>query len=280
MRSWLWLVTACILLSGSAFGVEPDSELAAQLQLERRQNAERRLLQASQIIESGAADDKQLAEAFRARGVARSHLLQFPEALADFDQAVELDSLNPQYYEDRAITYLKLREFKDANRDLDMALGLAPDRVVGHREKGRLASYQQDFGQAAREFNLALKTSDNAAVVYGALWLHIAIRRGGLDGEAPLAAIDSQLDPRQWPAPVVKMYLGQLQPEEVLVAATTTDPRTSLMQQCEASFYVGQEYLFRKQPEQARASFQAAVATGITEFLEYDWAARELELMK
>lgn len=280
MKSWLWLVTVCVLLTGSAFGVEPDSDLAAQLQVERRQNAERRLLQASRVIESGTADDKQLAEAFRARGVARSHLLQFPEALADFDQAVELDPLNPQYYEDRAITHLKLREFKEANTDLDMALGLAPDRVVGHREKGRLASYQQDFSQAAREFNLALQTSDNAAVVYGTLWLHIAIRRGGLDGEAPLAAIDSQLDPRQWPAPVVKMYLGQLQPEEVLAAATTADPRTSLMQQCEAAFYVGQEYLIRKQAEQARASFQASVATGVTEFLEYDWSARELELMK
>jgi lipoprotein NlpI len=280
MRYWLGWLAAGVLLASSAFGVEPNSDLAAQLQLERRQSAERRLVQASQIIEAGTADDKQLAEAFRARGIARSHLLQYAEALADFNRAVELEPLDAQLYEERAITHLKLREFKEANRDLDMALGLDRARVVGHREKGRLAAYQKDFTQAAREFNLALQSSDDAAIVYGALWLHVAIRRGGLEGEAPLAAIDSQLDLRQWPAPVVKMYLGQLQPQEVVAAASTSNPRTSLMQLCEAYFYVGQEYLIRNQPAQARASFQAAVDTGVTEFLEYDWSARELELMK
>ena len=278
MRCSLGLLVGCLFLA-NAFGVEPDSDLAAQLQLERRQTAERRIVQASRIIEADTVEDKQLAEAFRARGVARSHLLQYAEALTDFTRAVELDPLNPQYYEERAITHLKLREFDAASVDLDMALGLDRDRAIGHREKGRVAFYRQDFGQAAREFAMALRASDDAAVVYGAVWLHMAIGRGGLGGEAPLAAIDSQLDPRQWPAPVIKMYLGQLKPNEVVAAASNPNPRTALMQQCEALFYAGQEYLIRNQPSDARASFEAAVRTGVTEFLEYDWSVRELELM-
>jgi len=272
------LAGLCLCLAASAAGaVEPGSELAAQIQAERRQALERAVRETSKVIESSQADGPELAQVFRARGIARSRLLQYAEAAEDFSRAIELDQVNPQYYEDRAIIALKLRELKAASRDLDMALGLDTKRSSAFREKGRLAFYQGDFALAAREFARALETASGEAVVYTAIWLHLAIQRGGLGGEAPLAAILAQIDHNRWPTPVLLMYTGAMQPEETVASAVSPNPRHELLLKCEAYFYAGQEYLVRNQKEKARAAFELALATGATEFLEYDWSARELE---
>src|SRR5262249_50638189 len=123
----------------AAQALDPGSDLIATLQTQRRQSAEHAIAQATRRIEGGELDDRQLAAAFRARAAARNRLLQHAEALADLSRAVELDPFNPLYYEERATTYLKLREFKQADLDLEMALGLDSTRLGARREKGRLA---------------------------------------------------------------------------------------------------------------------------------------------
>jgi len=276
-----WLATAA-LLAGCIPGVaalEPGSELAIQLQAERRQAAERTIAQATLRIESGTLDDKQLADAFRKRGIARTLLLQHGEALLDLSRAVELDPLNPQVYEDRAIAHLRLREFKQADTDLEMALGLDTGRSVAQRDKGRLAFYRGDYEQAAQHFTRLAKHAEGRTFVYAVLWLHITIKRGGLPRPDHLATALSVIGQAEWPAPVVGMFLGKLEPQEAIAAADSQNPQVALMQQCEALFYAGQRYLIGNAPSQARTAFQGAVATGVTEFLEYDWALQELEVM-
>jgi len=274
---------ACALLISSALPAgaeEALSDLAQQVRAERQQLFERVVLQASARIESGEFEGSKLAEAFRSRAVARNYMLQYPEALQDFSRAIDIDQVNAQYYEDRAITYLKLREFDAAARDLDMALGLDPKRGSAFREKGRLAFYQGDFYRASQEFSRALQSAEGDQVVYAVMWIEMALRRGEIGGQGPIGVIAAQMQPGQWPGPVVQMLAGQIEPEAAIEAATAINPKQTLMQQCEAYFYAGQQYLIRKEPEKAKAAFQAAVATNVTEFLEYDWAVQELEQMK
>jgi len=274
---------ACVLLVSSALPVgaeEALSDLAQQVRAERQQRFERVVLQASARIESGEVEGTQLAEAFRNRAVARNYMLQYAEALQDFSRAIDIDQVNAQYYEDRAITYLKLREFDAAARDLDMALGLDPKRGSAFREKGRLAFYQKDFYRASQEFSRALQSAEGDQVVYAVMWIEMALRRGEIGGQGPIGVIAAQMQPGQWPGPVVQMLAGQMEPEAAIESATTINPKQTLMQQCEAYFYAGQHYLISKEPEKAKAAFQAAVATNVTEFLEYDWAVQELEQMK
>jgi len=274
---------ACAVLVTSALpaGAEPAlSDLAQQVQEQRQQLFERVVLQASARIESGEVEGSQLAETFRNRAVARNYMLQYAEALQDFSRAIDIDQVNAQYYEDRAITYLKLREFDAAARDLEMALGLDPKRGSAFREKGRLAFYQRDFYRASQEFSRALRNAEGEQVVYAVMWIEMALRRGEIGGQGPIGVIAAQMQPGQWPGPVVQMLAGQMEPEAAIEAATAINPKQTLMQQCEAYFYAGQQYLIRKEPEKAKAAFEAAVATNVTEFLEYDWAVQELEEMK
>lgn len=274
---WSLLIWLCSTQAGA---VDPESDLARQIRTERQQMLEHVIAQSSAQIESGSVEGGDLAETFRSRGVARSHLVQYAEALEDFTRAIDVDQLNAQYYEDRAITYLKLREFEAAAYDLDMALGLEPNRSSAFREKGRLAFYHKDFHTAAQEFTRALRNAQGETVVYSALWLELALRRSEADGQGPIGQVAAQLNPAQWPAPVVQMLAGTLAPEAAIAAATSVNPRQTLMQQCEAYFYAGQHYLIHREPDKARAAFEAAVATGVTEFLEYDWAVQELEQFK
>jgi lipoprotein NlpI len=280
MRGYLAALLGLALWAQGAYALEPASELADVLQTQRRQAAEQAIAQATVQIESSEMDDKHLAAAFRARAVARNRLIQYPEAVMDLSRAVELDSFNPQYYEDRAITYLKLREFKNADLDLEMALGLDRNRLAAQREKGRLAFYRGDYQQAAQDLIRLAREVDGQAFVYSVLWLDLAIRRGRLPRESRLGLAEQEVSDGQWPAPLVQMYQGRLDPPQVIAAAAAPDPRVALAQQCEAYFYAGQEYLIRHEPQQARAAFEAVIATGMTDFLEYDWAVRELEVMK
>jgi lipoprotein NlpI len=275
--------SAAMLLLVTAFparAIEPDSDLARQLQAERRQRMEHIIVRSSAQIESGSLEGRELASAFRARSLARSALLQHAEALTDIVRAVELDPFNPQYYEDRARVYLKLREFKPVSEDLDMALGLDNKRWSAQRDKGRLLAYQGAFLDAAAEFSRALRLSDQESAPYNALWLDLALRRGGKDGTGVVDRILEDLDAKDWPALVLAAFRGRASPEEVIEAAGTIDPRKAIAEKCEAYFYAGQLYLLRGDMEQAKTAFTAAVGTAAIEHLEYDWALRELELLE
>jgi lipoprotein NlpI len=273
------LLALAVCIQG-AQALEPSSELARELQTQRHQAAEQVIAQATLQIESGSLDDKQLAAAFRNRAVARNRLLEYAEAVMDLSRAVELEPFNPQYYVERAITHLKLREFKQADVDLEMALGLDRNRLAAQREKGRLAFYRGDYQEAAEDLVLLARESNGQTFVYSLLWLDLAIRRGNLKHPSRLSLAEQELHGGEWPAPLVQMFEGKLEPAEAIAAAASPDPRVALERQCEAYFYAGEEYLIRHEPQQARAAFEAAMATGMTDFLEYDWAARELELLK
>jgi lipoprotein NlpI len=268
-----------LALSASVPALEPDSELIRVLQAERRQRMELSIARASEQIESPGVEGKALAAAFRARAAARGQLLQHAEALDDFSRAIELDPFNPQYYEERARIYLRLREFNAASADLDMALGLDSRRWSAHRDKGRLAAYQRDFHLATTTFARALRMADDESAPYNALWLDIAARRAGGNPSRVLDEILGELPPGHWPEPVLKMLRGMRTPQEVIDSVALVNPRAALLQRCEAHFYAGELHLVRGEPEAARAAFEAAVATGVIEFLEYDWALRELELL-
>ena len=272
--------TALLFSASLSLAAQPSAEELAQAAAKKHELLTSRVGRITSDIESGRLQGKDLADAYRFRGVAYSQLNDDERAVQDFSSAIELEQVSVQYYEDRAIGYLRLREFAKANTDLDMALGLDTKYPPAHREKGRLAAYQGEYARAARSFALAMENDQGMGAAYGAIWLQVAATRANLEGTSPLPQLAAALPPTQWPAPVIQMLIGMISPEEAIAAADNRDPDTFLEQKCEAYFYVGEYYMAQKDTERARAAFEAAVATGVTEFLEYDWARRELELMQ
>jgi lipoprotein NlpI len=258
----------------------PAPEDIARAQQQKSQVLTKRIEQLTRDIDSGRLQGRDLAEAYRWRGVTFSQVNRQEQALEDFSNAIQNDLINAQYYEDRAIAYIKLRRFGEAGEDLDMALGLDNRRPAAHREKGRVAFYQGKFDQAARHFSQSMQKERDMGVTYSAIWLHVALRRGALEGMSALPTLADAFPADQWPAPVMRMLVGSGTPEAALAAAQVPQPQAYLQLQCEAQFYAGEYYLIQGDRAQARAAFEAAVATGVTEFLEWDWARRELELLR
>jgi lipoprotein NlpI len=274
-----WLLAAALALAHPAVQAAPSAEELARVAQHRAQVLENRVAALTRDLESGRLAGRELAETYRMRGITLSQLNRGERAIEDFSRAVDTDLINPQYYEDRAIGYIKLRRFDEASQDLDMALGLDNRRPAAHREKGRIAFYQGQFDRAARDFTQAMRNDRDMGVAYGAIWLHLALRRGNLEGMSALPMLAEAFPPEQWPAPVMRLLAGSGTPEALLTAAEAPDPESYLRLQCEAQFYLGEHYLIAGDRERARAAFEAAVATGVTEFLEWDWARRELELL-
>jgi len=274
------VIAALVSSVPAADAAGPSAEELSQAAEKKHAALVARAERFTQGIESGRWQGRDLGELYRVRGITYSHLTDNQRAVEDLNKAIELDAFNPQYYEDRAITYLKLRDFANARTDLSMSLGLDRKRPTAYREEGRLASYQGEHARAARSFAQALDYDEGMGALYAAIWVHLAVARGALNMPSPLPPYAAAVPPAQWPAPVVRMLVGTISPAEAIALADAPDPDTFLNQKCEAYFYAGEQYLVQHDQNAARAAFEAAVATGVTDFVEYDWAKRELELMK
>ncbi len=74
-----------------------------------------------------------------------------------------------------------------------------------------------------------------------------------------------------WIAPVVHFYAGKISEDSLLVTANNNG------QKCEAYYYAGMKHLFDGDTTKAKARFEACIATGISNYFEYEWAEIELD---
>jgi lipoprotein NlpI len=276
--AWVW-VGALALLSAGAVQVCPAAEEAVLPPVKAVNEAA--FLDAVQRlsgeIEGGQLEGERLAAAYLERGVAYSNLYRNEESIADLSKAIELDPLNAAHYEDRAVVYVRVGNVAAAQADIDMALGLDRSRPYAWRDQGRMAWHRGDYEQAARYFANSLQYADRELAPYAVLWLYLAAERAGKDGSAPLNYMLARLEPGAWPYPLLSLFAGTLTAEQTLAAAASRNARLERERRCEALFYTGEFYLLRGNRERATQLFRDTLETGVTEFLEYDWARFELE---
>ncbi len=82
-----------------------------------------------------------------------------------------------------------------------------------------------------------------------------------------------------WPAPVVRMFLGELTPAQVLAAADDKDPKTKQGQVCDANFYNGELALMKGAKDDALRLFRLAANDCLHTFTEWSAANAELKAL-
>jgi lipoprotein NlpI len=232
--------------------------------------------------------DPKLANAHLNRGKAYSDKGDFDRAIADYNQAIELDPKSSMAYNNLCDAYLDKGDNDRAIIDCNHAIQLDPKSVLAYRNRGNAYRYKGDVGNAIADYNRAIELDPkffqgylargllsldagelpraladinqasalNPEDPYAALWLDIVNKRSKLPSR--LAAATAQIDMTKWPAPVIRLYLGQMTPEAVLAAAAHRDASKQKSQVCEANFFSGELALQQGSKGEATRLFRIA----------------------
>jgi len=219
--------------------------------------------------------DPNYAEAYYLRGVTYGNKGDLDRAIADYSEAIRLDPKLAAAYNNRGNAYKNKGDLDRAIADYSEAIRLDPKDLSGYLSRGRANLYTGALATALADFNQASALDPKDA--YAALWHDIANKRGNLPSR--LADAVAQIDLTQWPAPVIRLYLGQMTPEAVLAAADNPDADPKNGRICEANFYTGERDLQQGKKDDAIRLFRLAAASCPKGFVEYEGANAELKAL-
>ena len=219
--------------------------------------------------------DATLTEAFNFRCFVYNSSGDFDHAVADCSAAIGLDPTFATAYYNRGLAYLAKDDIGRAIADFTTATGIDPKSAVAFFNRGRAYFHGGDFAKAQADFRRALALTPN--FFRATLWLDIAERRGKLPRELEQSA--SRLNITAWPAPVVRMLLGDLTLAQVLAAADDKDPTTRQGRVCQANFYGGELALSQDAREEAARLLRLAADACPPSEIERQSAAAELKAL-
>ena len=91
--------------------------------------------------------------------------------------------------------------------------------------------------------------------------------------------MSAQIDRVQWPAPVIRLYLGEISAAEALDAADDPKPETKKGQICEANFFSGELALQQGNKIEAARLLKLAAAECPKTFDEFSAATAEIKAL-
>jgi lipoprotein NlpI len=263
----------------------------------------------TRVIDDSKIKPKGHADAYYNRGNARSAKGDVAAAIADYDEAIKLDPKNASALTNRGTSHIEKGDADAAFADFDEAIKRNPryasayfNRANAYAAKGdgdrAVADYTMSIRYDRRNVNAyiargALQLAGGAATkaradmvlatrldrrnAYAVLWQDIAERRAKQKGVLTRGA--RGLDMKAWPAPVIRLFAGEIKQDAVLSAAEDANPTVKQAHTCEANFYGGQYALIEGQREEAQKLFETAAKDCPHGFLEGIAATAELKGM-
>jgi tetratricopeptide (TPR) repeat protein len=239
------------------------------------------------------------AEAYVARGNIFGAEGDSEKAFADYDSAVKAAPKFAGAYINRGAVLLARGDLDRALADLEKAIALDPRNGMAISNRGLILSQKGEFARAIADFDTALRLANNASILanrgfahfargdfpaaaadfakfgeaepkhaYAALWRSIVEAHDGSAARTAPENAAAPADGSPWPAPVVAFLQGRLTREELDRAASQGDAKARRGQACETAFYLGEQALLEKRPDDARALIEKAVDVCPSDFLE------------
>jgi tetratricopeptide (TPR) repeat protein len=219
---------------------------------------------------------------FRDRGRVKFSMGNIDGAFADYAQAVELDPRDFLARLHRGVCRREKGDLDGALVDMNQVLAAEPANTSAYRARADTHYQKKDWPAAIADFDAAARQEKPNP--YGALMSCVLrIRQGETErGRKEYAAY---LDGRKknedvWVGKLGEFLLGTLKEEDLLRAAESTNPSTTLDQTCEAWYFVGMQRLAAGQKTEAAECFRKCLATEKRMFTEYMLAAVELRWLE
>jgi predicted Zn-dependent protease len=257
---WQALKRVCVLTDGQVCEVDSgDTAIAA----------------CTRAIASDRYKKDELGSLYYNRGYEYAAKDDLERAIADYDESIRLDPKSAPGFARRADIHAAKGDNNRAIADYSEAIKLDPKAMDTYKNRGRARLYEGALAEALADIKQAAQIDPRNA--YAALWLDIANRRSKLASQLPQAV--GQLEMTNWPAPVVRLYTGQLTPDAVLAAADDPDEKTKKRQVCDAYFYSGEWALQQGAKDDATRLFRLAAVNCPRRLIESSSANAELKAL-
>jgi lipoprotein NlpI len=219
--------------------------------------------------------DPKYAEAYSERGFAYRMKGDLDRAVADYTEAIRLDPKDPIPHYNRGIAYRAKGDLDRAVADFNEAIRLEPKDAIAYRGRGLAYLYAGNPAKALADVSQATELDPKNA--HHALWLDIVGQRNNVPSR--LSQAIANIDMTAWPAPVIRLFLGQTTPAAVLAAADDPDATKKKGQVCEANFFSGELALRQGGKNEAARLFRLAASECSLTFIESDAANAELKAL-
>lgn len=202
------------------------------------------------------------------------------EAVAGITEAIGIakaDDEKARLYFHRGVIHEHAHRWQESISDYLEAQRLGGDQRRSGYSVGRVNLLSGNMPAAIAVLDKA--ASENPKDGYIAIWQYIAHSRASGRESGILRQRRQSLDVEQWPGPVIRALLGEIAAEQAIaggIPTNWTEAENTAAARCEVEFFLGQQHLLRGERAKAAARFEAAIATGIVEFLEYRAAQYEL----
>jgi lipoprotein NlpI len=214
-------------------------------------------------------------DAYYNRGIAYRNKGDLDHAIADYSQAISLNAKDPDFFNNRAFAYREKGDFDRSIADYSEAIRLAPKNDVFYARRGRAYLYNGNLAKALADMSQATELDPTDADE--ALWLDIVSQRNGVPSR--LSQATSKINMSEWPAPVIRLYLGQLTPAALLAAADDPDAAKKKKQFCKANFYSAELSLSKGSKDEAIRLFRLAASDCRHDVVEWSSANSELKAL-
>jgi tetratricopeptide (TPR) repeat protein len=115
--------------------------------------------------------DSTRAALFNGRGEANFHLGKYATALQDFNRSIKIDKSVPELYYQRAKTYLRKNELKEAEEDIRKALAYNPANSQWIAKLGEIYYHQGKYDKAMTQFSRAIPNAFKMPILSEAVYL-------------------------------------------------------------------------------------------------------------
>jgi lipoprotein NlpI len=197
-------------------------------------------------------------------------------AVADFSAILSRQPDNADALLGRGIAREFAGDYVGADADFTTLLEAAPDAAQPLANRGYVRVMAGAFSAASEDLMKAVSLPN--APKHLALWKFVAEARAGTSRPDTLTSAMRGMDSTQWPAPLMRYFLGEADGDAVISAAIEIPELTS-GRLCETYFFLGQAALILSDTTEAQRLFKAAIDTGAVRFTEYAGAMAELSRM-
>ena len=195
-----------------------------------------------------------------ALGTAQAGARQMQEAVQTFTRALAIWPDSAILWRWRGHRNLSVRNFDRAMADLTHGYGMDSTVYGILYHLGVLRFVRGDFNAAADAFRRAQPLAPDAGELAGSTdWLWMSLMRAGRASEASamLARRPDSLQTTAAYARRLKMYRGEITPEQLITPADTSDIDVATLQ-----YGLGDWYMIHGDTAKARAAFERSVKSG------------------